>query len=308
MEMATRASSLMPLACDPLPIPLTSSGFGALRCSPYLFGQIRHPILNAKPSYGQLHFARANQKSEKSSDRVDEDEDLKMSLKLPYDYLGKLPNDLRLDLNDAAFALSSGSLDQECGKQVGEVLMQLSRSWEEADTQACTTVGRIVPSLHKVLLDDSSSRSAIGRRFIKSGRSLVAAGQYERGELQKIGSALIAAGKTLLASGNEATEANDTVISSNIFKFGDLQVQLTSARAFTGSAIAFFFGILSWKLASALQRIPESSLSYANDNALLLATSLRGTLLAVGYSIAALSAFAMLGLVILGIELTSSEK
>ncbi|RXI02455.1 hypothetical protein DVH24_030384 [Malus domestica] len=45
-----------------------------------------------------------------------------------------------------------------------------------------------------------------------------------------------------------------------------------------------------------IQNIPESSLQYANDNALMLAKSLRGALLAVCYSSALLSAFTTVGL------------
>lgn len=40
-------------------------------------------------------------------------QDLADSFDLPYDYFAKLPNDLRLDLNDAAFDLSNGPVLDE---------------------------------------------------------------------------------------------------------------------------------------------------------------------------------------------------
>ncbi|MCH88814.1 ammonium transporter, partial [Trifolium medium] len=58
--------------------------------------------------------------------------------------------------------------------------------------------------------------------------------------------------------------------------------------------------ILTWEIAQGLQNTPESSLQYANDNALLLAKSLRGTLLALFYGSTLLSALTSGGLVLLG--------
>lgn len=92
---------------------------------------------------------------------------------------------------------------------------------------------------------------------------------------------------------------------NRVLKFGDLQVELTPEKAYIGAAIGFIFGILSWQISQGIQSIPESSLEYANDNALLLAKSLRGALLALFYSSTVLSAFATVGLVLLGGQLKS---
>lgn len=97
--------------------------------------------------------------------------------------------------------------------------------------------------------------------------------------------------------------------------------------------------ILSWEIAQGVQNIPESSLQYANDNALMLAKvlwnnflfttinlllltidfwclkclniwlqSLRGTLLAIVYSSTLLSALTSVGLVLLGIQIKSEKN
>lgn len=66
--------------------------------------------------------------------------------------------------------------------------------------------------------------------------------------------------------------------------------------------------VLSWQLGQGVQSIPESSMQYANDNALLLAKSLRGALLVLFFSSGILSAFASVGLVLLGRELSSKSK
>lgn len=98
--------------------------------------------------------------------------------------------------------------------------------------------------------------------------------------------------------------------------------------------------ILSWELGQGIQSTPESSLQYANDNALLLAKvfennvlffcdlvssysmrpllltklenlwmqSLRGALLAACYSSTLLSVFTVIGLFLYGRQLASKEK
>ncbi|CAN1233917.1 hypothetical protein LINPERPRIM_LOCUS4041 [Linum perenne] len=150
--------------------------------------------------------------------------------------------------------------------------------------------------------------SALGRRLLSSGKRFQSMGQYGQGELQKIAQAMITTGKFLIASSTEETIDKEPMTETKVFKFGALQVAITPAKANIGAALGAVFGILSWELAQGVQSIPESSLQYANDNALLLATSLRGVLLALCYSSTVLSALTCVGLVILGRQLKSEDK
>ncbi|KAH1033012.1 hypothetical protein J1N35_045186 [Gossypium stocksii] len=228
------------------------------------------------------------------------------SFDLPSDYFSQLPNDLRLDLNDAAFDLSNGPVIDECGMELGETLLNLSRAWESADTSTSYALASKVPLLANSLTD--SAKSAFGRRLVAAGRRFLAMGQYGQGELQKIAKAMNAAGKLLSASSMSATTEEQPKTETRMFKFGELQVEVTSEKANIGAAIGFVFGILSWQIAQGIQSIPESSLEYANDNALLLAKSLRGALLAVFYSSTVLSVFTTIGLLLLGRQLKSEGK
>nr|KJB82288.1 hypothetical protein B456_013G188500 [Gossypium raimondii] len=191
------------------------------------------------------------------------------SFDLPTDYFSQLPNDLRLDLNDAAFDLSNGPVIDECGMELGETLLNLSRAWESADTSTSYALASKLPLLANSLTD--SAKLAFGRRLVAAGRRFQAMGQYGQGELQKIAKAVNAAGKLLSASSISATTEEQPKTETRMFKFGELQVEVTSEKANIGAAIGFVFGILSWQIAQGIQSIPESSLEYANDNALLLA-------------------------------------
>ncbi|XP_057476745.1 uncharacterized protein LOC130764484 isoform X2 [Actinidia eriantha] len=218
--------------------------------------------------------------STKSLDEPDPDSKIQILLQqladsfvLPPDYFGQLPGDLRLDLNDAAFDLSNGAVIDECGQDLGETLLNISRAWEVADTSTSTTLVGKLPLIVGSLT--GNAKSAFGKRLVSAGRRFQSMGQYGQGELPR---------------------------------FGDLQVELTPEKAYTGAAIGLVFGILSWQISQGIQSIPESSLQYANDNALLLAKSLRGALLALFYSSTLLSVFSAMGLVLLGGQLKSKEK
>ncbi|XVF30968.1 hypothetical protein REPUB_Repub16aG0105000 [Reevesia pubescens] len=228
------------------------------------------------------------------------------SFDLPSDYFSQLPNDLRLDLNDAAFDLSNGPVIDECGVELGETLLNLSRAWEQADISTSYTLASKLPLLVNSLTD--RAKSAFGRRLVAAGRRFQAMGQYGQGELQKIAKAMNSAGRLLSASSVSATTDEQPKMETRMFKFGELQVQVTSGKANIGAAISFVFGILSWQVAKGIQSIPDSSLEYANDNALLLAKSLRLALLAIFYSSTILSAFTTIGLLLLGRQLKSEQK
>lgn len=225
---------------------------------------------------------------------------------LPADYFSQLPRDLRLDLSDAAFDLSNGSVKDECGQELGETLLNITRAWELADASASAALMNKLPVLVGSLTD--SNKSALGRRLVSAGRRFQSMGQYGQGEPQMIAKSMIRAGKILSASAVSPTTDAEPKQETRTFKFGELQVELTSEKAYIGAIIGFVFGVLSWELSQGVQSIPESSLQYANDNALLLAKSLRGALLALCYSSTVLSVFATLGLILLGGQLKPKGK
>ncbi|KAH1229865.1 hypothetical protein GmHk_10G029489 [Glycine max] len=106
-------------------------------------------------------------------------------------------------------------------------------------------------------------------------------GQYGQGEPQKIAKAVIAAGRALSASSTSAVIVEELKEETRVLKVCNYSV----------SGIDKFYGI---------QNIPDSSLQYANDNALLLAKSLKGALLAIFYSSTFLSALPRWDLFYLG--------
>ncbi|KAK1379248.1 Ammonium transporter member [Heracleum sosnowskyi] len=227
---------------------------------------------------------------------------------LPDDYFKQLPTDLRLDLNDAAFDLSNGPVIDQCGLELGETLLNITRAWEAADTSTSTTLVGKLPML--VVSASANNKSAFGKRLLSSGRRFQSMGQYGDGELQKyqIAEAMVTIGKLLSANPVSSATDEEPAQETRMFKFGELQVALTAEKAYIGALIAFIFGVLSWELSQGIQSIPESSLQYANENALLLAKSLRGALLAVCYTSTVLSAFTAGGLVLLGGQLKSEPK
>ncbi|PNX71501.1 ammonium transporter, partial [Trifolium pratense] len=193
-----------------------------------------------------------------------------------------------------------------CGKELGEILLNLSRAWELADTSTSRSLAAKLPLIEANLT--GTAKSALGRRLVSAGRRFQSMGQYGQGETQKIAKAMIAAGKALSASSTSAIIDKEPKEENRTLKFGALQVEITPTKANIGAAIAFVFGILTWEIAQGLQNTPESSLQYANDNALLLAKSLRGTLLALFYGSTLLSALTSGGLVLLGIQLKSEKN
>ncbi|KOM30012.1 hypothetical protein LR48_Vigan845s004000 [Vigna angularis] len=222
------------------------------------------------------------------------------SLDLPPDYFAQFPRDLRLDLNDAAFDLSNGPVLDECGQELGETLLNLSRAWELADTSMSHSLVKKIPLIEAKLT--GSAKSALGKRLISAGRRFQSMGQYGQGEPQKIAKAMIAAGRALSASSTSAVTVEETKEETRVLK-----VEITPDKANIGAVIGFVFGILSWEIAQGIQNIPDSSLEYANDNALLLAKSLKGALLALFYFSTFLSAFTSGGLVLLGFQLKSKK-
>ncbi|XP_011036365.1 PREDICTED: uncharacterized protein LOC105133901 isoform X2 [Populus euphratica] len=211
-----------------------------------------------------------------------------------------------LSLNDAAFDLSNGPVLDECGRELGEILLNLSRAWELADTSTSRTLASKLPVLESSLTNNA--KSAFGKRLVSAGRRFQSMGQYGQGELQKIAKTMITTGKLLSASSISTATDEELKKETRVLKFGDLQIEITPVKANIGAVIGLVFGILSWELAQGIQSSPESSLEYANGNALLLAKSLRGTLLALCYSSTLLSACTTVGLFFLARQVKSKEN
>lgn len=193
----------------------------------------------------------------------------------------------------------------ECGQEMGELLLNLSRAWEQADTSTSNSITGQIPSLVSFLT--SNVKPAFGRRLVSAGRRFQSMGQYGQGELQRIAKAMIKIGK-VLASSSVVKIDEKPKEESRVLKFGELQVELTAEKAYIGAAIAVAFGLLSWELSQGIESIPESSLQYANDNALQLAKSLRGALLVTGYASTFLCASSSVGLFLLARQLKSGSK
>ncbi|CAH8277247.1 unnamed protein product [Arabidopsis lyrata] len=225
---------------------------------------------------------------------------------LPSDYFQQLPNDLRLDLNDAAFDLSNGPVIDECGQELGEILLNLSRAWEQADASTSRSLVEKLPELESSLTD--GAKSAFGKRLISAGKRFQGMGQYGKGELQKIAKGMITTGGVLSANTSSVSVSNESKSGTRMFKFGELQVAVSPQKAYAGAAIAFIYGILSWQISQGIQSIPENSLQYANDNALLIGKSLRGSLLALFYASTVLSGFTTVGLILLAKQLSSEKE
>ncbi|KAL6591492.1 hypothetical protein ACP70R_049995 [Stipagrostis hirtigluma subsp. patula] len=226
-------------------------------------------------------------------------------LVLPPKFLSQLPRDLRLDLNDAAFDLSNGPVLDECGQEVGDLLLNLAKAWELADTSTSNSLAKQLPSMEPYLT--RSAKSAFGKRLVSAGRRFQSMGQYGKGELKKIAETMIKNGKLL---------SKRPVIQSDVqamkekrkLKFGELELELTAERANIGAAVGAGFGFLSWQLAQGVQSIPDNSKQYANDNALQLAKSLKVALLGLGYTSAGLSLFAAVGLLLLAQQINAENK
>ncbi|KAG6737444.1 hypothetical protein POTOM_058965 [Populus tomentosa] len=229
---------------------------------------------------------------------------------LPPDYFQQLPSDLRLDLNDAAFDLSNGPVLNECGKELGEILLNLSRAWELADTSTSRTLASKLPVLESSLTNNAKSGKNRNIQYwhLSAGRRFQSMGQYGQGELQKIAKTMITTGKLLSASSISTATDKEPKKETRVLKFGDLQIEITPVKANIGAVIGLVFGILSWELAQRIQSSPENSLEYANGNALLLTKSLRGTLLALCYSSTLLSACTTVGLFFLARQVKSKEN
>ncbi|ESQ47339.1 hypothetical protein EUTSA_v10027857mg [Eutrema salsugineum] len=194
---------------------------------------------------------------------------------LPSDYFQQLPSDLRLDLNDAAFDLSNGPIIDECGQELGQTLLKLSRAWEQADTSTSRSLVEKLPELEMSLTD--GARSAFGRRLISAGKRFKGMGQYGQGDLQKIAEAMITTGEVLSASTSSASLSNESKSQTRMFKFGELQVAVSPEKAYAGAAIAFVFGYLWLLVLRTLYHTFSNICSYLDQTGYFHGKSVRGS-------------------------------
>ncbi|CAD6241748.1 unnamed protein product [Miscanthus lutarioriparius] len=227
-------------------------------------------------------------------------------LVLPPNFLAQLPRDLRLDLNDAAFDLSNGPVLDECGQEVGDLLLNLAKAWELADTSTSNSIAKQLPSMEPYLTRSQIS-VAFGKRLGSSGRRFQSMGQYGQGEFKKIAETMIKNGK-LLSTRPVVQSDVQAMKEKKRLKFGELEFEVTAESANIGAAVAAIFGFISWQLALGMQNVPDSTTQYANDNALQLAKSLKTALLVLVYTSTGLSLFAAFGLLLLAQQINSENK
>ncbi|XP_066322911.1 uncharacterized protein [Miscanthus floridulus] len=220
-------------------------------------------------------------------------------LALPPKFLAQLPRDLRLDLNDAAFDLSNGPVLDECGQEVGDLLLNLAKAWELADTSTSNSIAKQLPSMEPYLT--RSAKSAFGKRLVSAGRRFQSMGQYGQGELKKIAETMIKNGK-LLSTRPVVQSDVQAMKEKRRLKFGELEFEVTAESANIGAAVAAIFGFISWQLAQGVQNVPDSTMQYANDK------SLKTALLVLGYTSTGLSLFAAFGLLLLAQQINSGNK
>ena len=102
----------------------------------------------------------------------------------------------------------------QCGQELGETLLNLSRAWEQADTSSSSTLVSKLPSLAGSLTNNAKTGKnscryslvftfpflvfllkpifilltelAFGKRLVSAGRRFQSMGQYGQGELQRV--------------------------------------------------------------------------------------------------------------------------
>lgn len=128
----------------------------------------------------------------------------------------------------------------ECGQELGEILLNLSRAWELADTSNSHSLVSKLPLLADTLT--GKTRSALGKRLLSAGRRFQSMGKYGQGEPEKIARAMITAGRNLCDTSTSAITGEPPKEQARMLKFGELQVELTPNKANIGAAIGFVFG------------------------------------------------------------------
>ncbi|KAM3245115.1 hypothetical protein ACQJBY_056439 [Aegilops geniculata] len=214
-------------------------------------------------------------------------------LVLPPKFLSLLPRDLRLDLNDAAFDLSNGPVLNECGQEVGDLLLDLAKAWEMANTEASNNLAKQLPSMAPYLT--ASAKSAFGKRLASAGKKFQTMGQYGNGEFKKISETMIKIGKVLSKRPVIQAEVEATKEKRKL-KFAGAEFELTAQNAYIGAAVGLVFGFFSWQLAQGVQSSPDDS------------QPLKVPLLLLGYTSTALSAAAAVGLVVLALQMNPEDK
>ncbi|GJP44925.1 hypothetical protein CLOM_g4325 [Closterium sp. NIES-68] len=224
------------------------------------------------------------------------------------DFFSALPRNLQVDLKDAVFDLTNGNVAAECGPAVSASLSALAAALTAADgspaAAAAAAVARLADAAAK-LPPAGRERAVLGRRLRAAGRRFTGMGGYAQGKAAQLGRAMAAAAQAVSVGCADDGASNFDPVRR--LQLGPLTVDVTPSKALTGAGVAAAFAVVSWQLAAGLQAVSEDSLAYANDNALTLALSLRGALLALGYGSCMISAFAVVGLLALARELSSQQ-
>lgn len=125
-------------------------------------------------------------------------------------------------------------------------------------------------------------------------------GQYGNGEFKKIAETMIKNGKVLSKRPVIQSEVQ-AMKEKRKLKFGELEFEMTTQKAYIGAAVGLVFGFFSWQLSQGVQSSPD-------DSPLQLAKSLKVALLVLGYTSTALSVSAAVGLVILAQRINPENK
>ncbi|KAL9255610.1 hypothetical protein AKJ16_DCAP22785 [Drosera capensis] len=265
---------------------------------PTRLGPLTTTLSLRRRSLTRLYALAESNSSPKSTEPTPESllQELADSLDLPADYFAKLPKDVRRRHLDAAadvlcggdyFFKVNGEWDREfislgvfdeCGQELGETLMELSRAWFSADTSTSHSLARKLPSLA------SSLEDTFGLRLISAGAKFRSTGVYGHGELQKISEAMISAGRALCRSSSFTALPEQIPETKTIkLKLGEFEIEITPALADDIARGMILLGSGCWIISLAIQSVPVSSLQFPNDNALQLAKSVKGALLVVLY-------------------------
>ncbi|XP_044951956.1 uncharacterized protein LOC123402138 isoform X2 [Hordeum vulgare subsp. vulgare] len=291
------------LRCPLLASPLPAAGAGAASCSGY--SRPSRSLLRRRRCPSPLLAVSSDSSkplaSSSTGGGADPDEEpvlpllqeLADCLVLPPKFLSLLPRDLRLDLNDAAFDLSNGPVLNECGQEVGDLLLDLAKAWEMANTEASNNLAKQLPSMAPYLT--ASAKSAFGKRLASAGKKFQTMGQYGNGEFKKISETMIKIGKAL--SKRPVIQAEvQAMKEKRKLKFAGAEFELTAQNAYIGAAVGLVFGFFSWQLAQGVQSSPDDS------------QPLKVPLLLLGYTSTALSAAAAVGLVVLALQMNPEDK
>eukprot|EP00898_Chlorokybus_atmophyticus_P002547 jgi/Chlat1/3293/Chrsp22S03450 len=230
---------------------------------------------------------------------------------LDKDYFRTLPSDVKQEVRDAAWALTSSVSPREAGAELADALAKAGEALEgRADAQdahaAAETIKRLVPSL-----PEGTNYAGLARRLTNAARSLktavnaLPAGSRDNAPIAELARSLDSSAQTVSEKAKTVpdTQTTGVAVATPEWALGPIKVTLTPEKALVGAGISVVFGILSYYVTSNFDAIMAGQAdSYANSNALVLAQTLRGAALVAGYGSAVLSVIVAAGLVALALS------